>query len=216
MSYERLYMSWAFVELCQISPNARPCRPVWTAPPKQDCLVSIYCKFSRLPSGKQWHIFSHSHPHFNHLSLALKNLRDTISAYRESFHNTAYGHYHYSHPFLRRSCWERAKTISQKHTKTTGDNVEQKKKSTQVLTKTAQWYCKESVLHWAAPEECPLVVEMITSPASHPDFFQWSLYLHQDSPLGCTCCCTPVEARAPHDDQNVSPHQLVCCPTWRK
>lgn len=42
---------------------------------KQDCLVSIYFKFSRLPSGKQWHICSHSHPHFIHLFTCTKEFK---------------------------------------------------------------------------------------------------------------------------------------------
>lgn len=42
---------------------------------KQDCLVSIYFKFSRLPSGKQWHICSHSHPHFIHFFTCTKEFK---------------------------------------------------------------------------------------------------------------------------------------------
>lgn len=130
MSYKRFYMSWAFVELCQISLNARLC-PVWTALLNRIVWYqSTVSKFSRLPSGKQWHIFIHSHPQFSHLFTWTKEFkRYNYSAYWESFHNTDYGHYHYSHPFLREGSWERAKNISQKHTKTTGDNVKQKKKN---------------------------------------------------------------------------------------
>lgn len=171
--------------------------------------------FNRLPSGKQWHLFNHSHPHLNHLFTCTKE--DTITAPNWERFTPLNTDIITTHTLICDEEFENKPKMSHKSIQKLLETMtNEKKRCTQVWTKTAQCYCKEPVLQWVAPEECPLVVGMVTSPASHPGFFRWSLYLRQDCPLGCTYWCTPVEAWAPHDARNVSPHQSVCCPTWRK